>query len=72
MFASSSLTSLSSDVSSDHENEPMAASSTVANFTGYTGGPFASQPDLRAIKYLKDTSISGAFIVSYPHFLPVG
>jgi hypothetical protein len=71
MFASSSLTSLSSDVSSEHENEPVAASSTVANVIGYSG-PFASQPDLEAVKYLKDSSISSVFPAFYSHFLRVG
>jgi hypothetical protein len=61
MFASSSLTSIPSDVSSERENEPTVSASTVANVIGYYDGPFASQPDLDAVKYLKDTSISSIY-----------
>jgi hypothetical protein len=57
MFASSSLTSMSSDVSSEHEDDLATPSSTVTRYDG----PFASQPDLEALKYLKDTSIFRVF-----------
>lgn len=61
MFASSSLTSMSSDASIERENEPTASAPTTANVAGYYDGPFASQPDLGAVKYLKDTSIFSIF-----------
>lgn len=58
MFEGSSLTSLSSDMSSEHEEDALIGDSGIASAApaGYYNGPFASQPDLRAVKYLKDTS----------------
>lgn len=52
MFAGSSLSSLSelSDLPEDEVVAPPAAATIVFD------GPFASQPDLEAVKYLKDTS----------------
>ena len=68
MFASSSLTSLSSDASVERGNEPATAASTAAHVTGYYDGPFASQSDFKAVKYLKDTSISSISLdIDFPH-----
>lgn len=56
MFAGSSLTSLSGDGSSERDEDVVVESSNLASTVGYFDGPFASKPDLEAVKYLKDTS----------------
>ncbi|KAF8316812.1 SIR2-domain-containing protein [Clavulina sp. PMI_390] len=55
MFDGSSLTSLSSDASAEGHRVPVAGPSTTAHPTRYFDGPFASEPDVAAVKYLKDT-----------------
>lgn len=58
MFASAWLSSLSStsELSDLPEDEAVAPPAAAPSTTIVPDGPFASQPDLEAVKYLKDTS----------------